>query len=274
MPKSHIQLNKALMNKFSFKAVDPSSGKFQSLVDTVYYLDIGEKEIKTEKTSVLGTKLGFYSDAVESKLADIEHNFARVVKKLEEWKQGSNYTVDSYSDEIIAFANLLIDRSELRHNQRYSISQKMFQEKYSGDHELLKKYPISVWTSPLFDENYGVALVINHTNKNFVIARVGYSLNLHPHDREQNFHAILPIGTKRAIMIFPKNKPFFKLPNSTFPAPIVNINDDTSVMALNHNALITEKTVDQAFVISKSREELEVLLEFLKSPTWELYKSK
>lgn len=146
----------------------------------------------------------------------------------------------------------------------------IFIKKYKSDEKILAKYPIYITSTSIFKEEYGVTLLINETEKNFVIARTGFCYAL-PKDKEPCF--ILPISPKRAIIIFKKSHMNQYMVKGNPLIGVACINDVRNVSAINNSVLLTEKSVDKAFIISKTKDELVELLEFIKSDKWELYKS-
>ncbi len=257
---SHIQIHQALLEKFAFWHEDPDSGQFKSRVKVVYCLDLNSKKIDVKKIKKLGTQLGYFTDREEIELSLVESEFMEVINSMDDENKLLN-NLSMNEQKIISFANLLLNRSEQIQKQLHLLAKGLFVEKYKCNNDLLEKYPISIKPDNLIDDNHGVTLLVNHTQANLVIPRNGFYVSM-----PMGYCGIiyvLPINTKKAIVIYNKNE---------FKHYIYDVYDENAIRKLNINALLMEKAVDSSFIVSYTQKELEELKKFIETAQWLQYK--
>lgn len=255
---SHVQINKAIIENFSFYYEDPQTGDYHSKTTGVFSLNLQTKEITITKPKKTGTIFGYFSDEDETKLSVDENHFFEIVNQNIDINN-YYYELQSNKDVIINFVNLLLNRSEKRQSVMKGIAKYFFQKNYGGSLEKLSKFPITIELSKLIDQNHGVTVLVNHTDKNLVLPRNGfYCVNYAPNEKIY----IFPIMPKKALVI---------TNNLALSSHILDINDPIKIYNLNIGALKTEMSIDNSVLISKTIDELQDMKSFLESKEGELY---
>jgi len=254
MKNSHIQLAKGHMRPFSNKETS----------EFVYRLDIKSNSIDKVDIKILDTSMGFYSDVVETAMNDqYENQFFSIRKRLVEFfekKRERLFLDDNDRKTIIRFINLAILRSEksLRIVNETSITTKILGNLTNND--LVRARLSGILKENAFDE-YAILIIKNNTEKNFVLPSNSYYFvtNLYKSFIVAEFLILIPLTPKIAILLLPfKNNHKF-LSEQKDMYMIIDKVDDIAI--LNKYALQTELEYDKKFIISKTKNELEVLQE-------------
>lgn len=256
MKRSHIRLPKGHMKPFAYH---------QNRL--ILVLNIQKKEIITGDIKFVDTEIGFYEDNIETEMNNIyENKFFSLRQKLVNFFDKKVTNVKLHLSDIsiiINYLNLSILRSEstLKIINEESTVAKIFGE-YSNN-DLVKAKLYGIQKTSMFND-YGVMVVKNKSNVNFVLPSSAfyYSHNLFMSKVCADHFIIVPITPNIAFILIPykENIVFFREHNSFF----IVLDKDDDIYLLNEMALYTEMDSDGKFIVSKTRNELEKLLEKLK----------
>lgn len=253
MKKSHIQLPKGQMKPFS----SSDTGR------TVFKLDIQSKKINVSRIKSIDTELGYYSDSNEMAMnIEYESRFFYLRQRVVDLFNGKCDIVDFDDNDrktIINYVNLAIVRSR---STLDSINIKSVWAQIHGgfSHNEVLNAKLNGILKTDFYVDYAFIVVKNNSDLNFVLPSNSYyfTTNIFKQHLIGEFLIFIPITPLLAFVMIPfkDNKKFLKShENGYFP-----ISDNIVIERLNICALETELFFDRKFIISKTKDELEMLV--------------
>jgi len=227
--KSHIQISKSILKKYSHTTPD---GK------KVRYLDLSDNCIKESKINELDTALDYYSEEAENKLRDeAETPFGDIAKLLIEFQEKKIDEITLTKEDnntILKFLNYAYLRSQhiLKEANKY--------DNYTHDE-------IIMGTQSNFFSGRMSHFISNKTKLNFVIPKNCFYFTS-SRVLKNELNCIFPFSPKSAIILL-KYKEFkdFIADDGVLEYP--KIDDDQSIRNLNIRALNAEISIDNKFIV-------------------------
>lgn len=264
--KSHIQIPKNLLKRFSHKILSTQNGHTNK-VDAVYALSINEGTIIEEKINTFGTIENYFSVETEREILNkkIENPFcdaASIIRMQLDVKGCKRVNIKKKNkDAIYKFC-------------QYSHLRAPRQINSFNDDALMRAFKIRLTPSEFIDmaENSPfitnpfadrlIAIIKNDTNINFVMPfHCIYLIHVDGYKSDaQRDIIILPFTPKYAIALLPIND------DQKLQLDVINLTTVEEVTAMNDWAFRTELTNKQ-FLIAVERKELEKYVEILKAMT-------
>jgi len=242
---SHIQITRALLDKFSHKTKEGRK---------VYFLDLTDNQIKEEKTRLLGAKLGYYSEDVERFLGTIERGFGEATKRIIKSIQ-QNSDVFELTEKDILYIKYFFHYMLIRSNYFLSIVRegRIFAKIFNGFYTTnnIIRFTEDFEGSP-FNQCY-VNLLKNVSNTEFVIPKNCYYNMITEKDGHRGY--VLPITPQIAILLL-KGEPDIDQNGRIMR---LRIDKDEVARSFNNAALACERYYNNDFIVAKHRETLEEL---------------
>lgn len=252
--KSHVQIPKTILEKFSFSEIEFNENNKPVPIDFVYCLDLDRKTIIKENIKTLNTIEGYYSSDMETFLSIIEGQTGEIKKEAKRFYNDkiSQYNIDQ--DMVKNFARFAFLRSKLALNEANKPTNVSYMLNLLGyntnkSHEDLLMHPEALQGA--FD-NYDVTVFENHSNVDLVVPR---NCIYNSEFSCRNVVWFMPFSPRLAFILVDKQDSCHNVKGS-----VQNSDNDEHIRILNRHALDCEIKVNNCFVVSKRKQELEELL--------------
>ncbi len=243
--KSHIQITKGLLKRFSSKAYNEDK---KPIGQYSYYLELDTNKIKYESINDIGSEKDYYTKEIEQFLnTNIEKPFGEVASKVRDFERRKIETL-SISEEgqntILEFFNYSLIRSDkvLEEVNKHSIAALLL----GG----LKKEALFGLT-PNFFKDMKVNILLNRTKINFVIPKnCFYAVT--SNNKELTY--VLPFTPRIAfILLSAEDANGYIRDGKKYYS---EVHEQKTVEKMNIMAYETEKQTDNGFIVSQTKEEL------------------
>jgi len=253
--KSHVQLAKGHMKPFSF---------IENKVKKVYCLDLKNRCITSKNIKNVNVIKGYFSSEIEFKLnSEIESKFFSFRNEMIKMTQGvksisfdeiKHMVVLNYLDVLFLRSNFVLNE----YNKNSLLSPIL------GDisHNFLLQYRFDDSGYVSIFKDYRVISVYNKTKINFVLPAFGfYELKYQFKDINNlwGIHFILPI-TPIIAFLFIDKRDYKKYLEDHSGSININLENEEDIYLMNKLAFEFEKAINKKFLVSKTKEELEMLL--------------
>ena len=247
---SHVQIPKGILKAFSHRTKDGNC---------VYYLDLHDMQIYTQKIKVLDAVFDFYSEPTERLLdAVYENPFLQLAVAVREFSTAKRPILELTEDQQKDIRSF-IKMSVMRSNYTFDLIEKT---SLVGAVIPDSLHDLAIWAAHNtlsnfeFFEDYKLNILVNYSDVRLVVPKncIGYSSS-----NGEPF-IVLPLSPKVAILY--QSPKFYQEcidEDKALKHVVYKKGDEAEIRALNVHIAKSERFFNDEFVVGYKKEELEIL---------------